>query len=481
MARLRPGKTPYRSISLLLALAFLLLAPAALGYVDTATPHTSTIFNTWGGKASCRLCHGGVLGKNQNDMHPTESTRIFENYRCIACHTDSTGGVVEAVAGSPHKAVGCTYCHDVLHWGHSSYDTSTRGLYGCMDGCHRIVSEDYTAPTGADVTFGLTYRGARTGDISYPTVWARFFNPTATGPSGKNVYPDAYMDPYTGDYDAIPSTKSYWVCLKCHFVNRAPTTTLSSTYFVDHPAICYSCHSNTTGYTSTYILEPHAVMEHSATSSWASCRNCHTNLAQAVDSSIHGHRGAGCRCHSMIHVSKYNGSASWVYLYPSPATKDYVSPECTMCHLDNGNTTDVTWWRTVFYYNSTNATTFNVPIYPFSAAGDTKYANVFYLMRSGDATPIAGPEMRWATCLNCHFIAGASGGALPARFEGRIPLPEEALRNIGDPHSIQPLSASEGGNPVSGKWGLAALVVALTAVAALIVLMGRVRGSADVR
>ncbi len=456
-------------------LIIVVLSIPVSGFIDTTNPHNEGDF-TPGGAKFCAVCHVGFPGPSS-----AEVDRVVDNYRCIACHYSLSLDykvLVNATMHSPHKTVGCTRCHDTFHATHTRwmpyYSTSTRGRFGCWRE-HVTATHDYNPPQGATIFFLDTYYLNSTAAKSFNLVWRTWFYDTyLSGTSEFNVYTYVFVDPYTGSEAAIPQTKAYEVCLKCHFVNKASSTTLTSTYFVDHPAICYSCHSNTTGYTSSYILEPHAVMEHAVTSSWESCRNCHTNLAQAVTNSIHGHAGVGCRCHSMVHVSKYNGSASWVYLYPSPATKDYVSPECTMCHFVHGATTDVTWWRTVFYYNSSNATTFNVPIYPFSAAGDTKYVNVLYLMRSGDATPITGPEMRWATCLNCHFIAGTSGGALPARFEGRIPLPEEALKNIQDPHSIQPLSTGNNG-PSSRGWGFAAVVVALAAMAALIVLMGRAR------
>ena len=459
-----------------LILLVVLIAIPTSSYIDTTNPHDPGDFDP-GSEDFCRICHMGFLDGS------AEVDRVTDNYRCIVCHyslNQDYQAVVNATLSSPHRTVGCTRCHDTLHVGHTfsmgSYDDSTRGLFGCDRG-HFTVTHDYNAPQNPTRYFLDTFYLNITASKSTNLVWSSVFyyaSELPTGVSSTRVYSDAYIAPYNKSFDAIPPDKSYWVCMKCHFTNKAEPTTLTDTYWVSHTDVCFRCHSNTTGYVSIYNLEPHAVMNHPSTTAWDSCKTCHTNLAQAVANSIHGHAGVGCRCHSMVHVSKYNGSASWVYLYPSPATKDYVSPECTMCHFVHGATTDVTWWRTVFYYNSSNATTFNVPIYPFSAAGDTKYVNVLYLMRSGDATPITGPEMRWATCLNCHFIAGTSGGALPARFEGRIPLPKEALKNIQDPHSIQPLSTGNNG-PSSRGWGFAAVVVALAAMAALIVLMGRAR------
>ncbi len=434
------------AIIIILSVSILLLASTERveSYIDTTNPHSEGDFDP-GGESFCAICHVGFPAADSS----AEVDRVVDNYRCIVCHyslSQDYRSLVNSTIHSPHRTTACTRCHDTFHATHwrwmSRYYTDVRGRYGCWR-AHAAVTHDYNPPQGATIYFLDTYYLNQTAPKSFNLVWRPwFYDSLLPGTQELNVYTYVFVDPYTGDVDAIPSTEPYLVCMKCHFVNKATRTNMYSTYFVDHPAVCYSCHSNTTGYTSTYILEPHAVMDHAVTSSWNSCRTCHANVAQSVDNSIHGHKGVGCRCHSMIHVSMYNGSASWVYMYPSPGTKNYFSPECTMCHFVHGGTTDVTWWRTVFFYNTNNASTYNVPIYPFSTPSGLKYANIFYLMRNGDATIISGPELKLATCFNCHFIAGSSGGAAAAEFSGYIPLPENIFRELEDPHAIGSLSES---------------------------------------
>ena len=466
----RPGDSISLFLKILILVVMMELARASMtilvnGYAG------GTLHNSF--YASCRACHQAMSG------YPSEATRIFENYRCIACHTDENFNEVYAVVSSAHGLFGCTYCHDVLHEGHNSYSTSTRGLYGCWrsmggggaGGCHMVVSQDYYAPSYVDVSFGIVYRGVETGIRSTP-LWKRVFSPTASN-VGRGIYTLAFMDPSTGSYDDIPRANSYWMCLKCHFIRKLPDKIgQTSSYWTTHDDKCYGCHSKRNVGEAPHSIPKTDIWLHAY--AWKACKNCHTGVAAAVENSVHH----GCRCHSVIHISRYNGSASWVFMYYSSASRDYVSPECLDCHIMS-RSMDVD--RYTYYYTEDNWTALNVVIYPLldTQTNSIKYFGIYYLLRTGDASIITGPESAYATCFNCHFIASGVGGASSLELNGLIPIPESSIKGVSDPHTIQ-LSTSGSINTNgrssatgSGKGFIIAFIVAASAL--LLIITGLIR------
>ena len=412
-----------------------LLASIATSDIDSGSEHYG-LMETSNEKMNCRLCHAGM----PLPTPLTEDKLTTEAYRCFVCHQDAIQDINHALANSTHKGIYCTQCHDVYHKGHRGYYTSTKGAYGCVSsGCHNIATMDYNPPSSTSVNFVTYYQANKTDYQPDFLIIEKAFNPTLPTRLGKGMYTDAYIDVSTNSYSDIPSTKRYWACMKCHFIKEEPApSTTQDTYWVTHTDTCYTCHSNSTGYTTNYAVDPHTVQEHSPTYSWESCKSCHSSIAQQVENSIHGHKGVGCRCHSVIHVSKYNATGSWITSYlPDPG--NFVSPECSACHATHGNIQgDVSAWRRIYFYNEVNGTLNGVVTHPIDEGGETRYMDIYYITRFGNATLITGSEFRLMTCFNCHFVSDEPllPSVKPVELGWKIPIQREDVYNISNPHNI---------------------------------------------
>ena len=416
--------------------------------LDTSEPHTSDMFESSSGLYSCRMCHIGYP-----DIQSTPSTRVFENYRCISCHLglNTTSSIVYAMADSPHRTTGCTSCHDTYHSGHRPYSTSTPGFYGCYrsrSSCHEVITQDLNPPSSTTDYFLVTYlvRGV-TSVISNIISSIRWFFSNGTGIS---VYTNSYIDPYTGNFNDIPRNKRYWVCLKCHFTVSGVRNTGAGSYWVSHPDKCYICHSNTSGYPSSlYTLDPHAVQINPENYTWSACGTCHNGVSQAVSSSLHAN--LGCRCHSTLHISRYNSTGSWLFFY-EPGQGLYATPRNII--FQN--------WRKVFFYNQSNSSVLGVPILPINVSGDLRYVTPFYAMRNGDASLITGQSLRILTCFNCHFVYDTGSPSSINNVGGLIPIPASALEGLNNPHNIMSSGQSGYGGQSTGSNILFMAVVLLT-------------------
>jgi hypothetical protein len=446
-----------RYILLAVLLISLLVSSYSLyvaGDVDTSTPHTDKIFYATDERTLCKTCHIGFPVPS-----PGEVSRFFENYRCISCHMglDSTVTLVDALSDSPHRATGCIFCHDTLHEGHSGYSTETPGYYGCSGGnCHQIVTQDITPPALADVFFVDTYVVKNdTAPISFYIDRIRWFYDTSITGKNKRIYPNAFMDPYTGSFSDIASNKRYWACLKCHFTVQGVRSTQTSTYWVSHPDKCTSCHSNISDYPSSiFLLEPHAV-KYGGNVPWNSCAVCHNGVNQSVSLSIHAN--VGCSCHSTLHISRYNSTGSWLYTYFSGPGLYYKPP-----------TINLSSWKNIFHYDSFNTTVYDVVVHPVDVAGDPRYMDIYYVLRDGSASLITGPDLRFMTCFNCHFINDPSVSTAPfSNIDNLIPLPSMVLDKIKDPHSISRFTSES----VSTTKGLSGLNISIILIPFVILIL----------
>jgi len=395
-----------------------------LGYVagdiDTSKPHNQNLFYLSDTTYVCKVCHMGYPSQMASEVNG-----LFEEYRCVSCHINiaSTTTLVEAHKESPHGAVGCTKCHDTVHFGHKKYETNTKGFYGCR-GKHQVVNDDINPPTNPTVNFLDTYVvNNYTGPYSFQINKIKWFYSQSYDRT-KTIYPYNFVDPYTGQPTDIPPSKRYWICLKCHFTKVGTQTTQTDQYWAVHQDECYSCHKYTGGYPSSiYNLAPHAIKTGIDTVFY-NCKTCHSGINSTLSVSIHNN--IGCSCHSTIHISKYNGTASWIYLFKSSPGL-YETPR----------TINLTQWLIYYHYDITNTTTYNVSIYPILVGTDKRYVDQYYILRDGDATPISNKGLRFLTCFNCHFI-NEPGTVTPltAENENLIPLPPNTLIDINDPHSI---------------------------------------------
>ena len=448
-------------ILIVLGLIYFIFPGYVFGDIVQTTSHTSGLFLSYSSRTFCRFCH---VGFPSSRAQPSEDTRILENYRCVACHMDisNTQSIVHAISDSPHRSIGCSFCHDTYHAGHNSYDdTADPGYYGCR--YHEIVTTDTTPPANPTVYFLNTYIvNNDTSSMSDMINVIRWFYNTNLASSVERIYPTTYIDPYTGSPADVPASKRYWVCLKCHFTVEAVRDTTTSNYWVSHPDECYSCHSNTTGYgATTYSLEPHAIDNNAENYTWQACGTCHNGVSQSVSSSIH--TNVGCRCHSTLHISRYNSTGSWLYLY-WPGSGLYATPTSL-------NFSD---WRNIFFYNGSNSTLLSVPIKPVNVAGDPRYALPFYAMRDGDASLITGQSFRILTCFNCHFVYDPATPTPIENTEGLIPIPASALENMESPHTIQALNQGIGpSSPRATNMLLLAVVLLVSLLILSMIILGR--------
>ncbi len=413
------------SVIALLLMLLVVTCFTRLAYSDLWGPdHSSSgVLTGWVGKGNCLACHGGACDSSNNDKAPVEVSRIFEGYRCIACHlsVSKTRSLVEDFLRSPHNILGCSECHDTHHQGHSKYLTNTPGLYGCLKpGCHGIVTQDYTPPPSASNVFVITHPGAYTGYIVFPGE-KTIFNPGDSTAATKTIYPASFVDPNTGLFGDIPSTNRYWVCLRCHFVNTGNPTTINATASRVHDDKCYFCHSSS-------FNDAHNITYDNDFFITTACTHCHNSVGQSVANSIHS--SIGCRCHSVEHISKYNGSAAWVFLF-APPPGDYVTPAIPADFLS--------WLKPLYYDATTNATALGVNVYPIykidptgTVTGPPSYLNMTYVLRNGDASLITGKVERLMTCFNCHFVADEPHQAsIVDLLRGYVVTPDL------DPHTIR--------------------------------------------
>ena len=419
--------------------------------------HDSAFFGgNWRGYSVCSICHGGLTYDAEgSSVTPVEVSDIFENYRCAACHMTVTRTLVEDTLDSAHNVVSCTYCHDTHHEGHTRwmgrYSTTYRGLYGCY-GCHKIVTQDYYPPSNPSVYFTVAHPGTDTAYISFSSKKV-VFNPSGYSAT-MGIYPATFIDPATGSFADIPSTNRYWMCLRCHFVQEGSLSTTTTQATSAHPDLCYYCHSLS-------FNDPHNITKDNDFFVTTACTSCHNAVGQAVASSIHS--SIGCRCHSVEHMSRYNGSAAWVFVF-APEPGDYVTPALPADFLS---------WLNPFYYNAaTNASALGVNVYPIdTGTGTPYYLNMTYVLRDGDASLITGKAERLMTCFNCHFVAdGQAQAALEELLRGYVSAP-----NL-DPHSIRPQSSTSTGDTVnnapSGRYqGTSAILLIAIGVTALVLLL----------
>lgn len=366
----------------------------------------------------CHICH---IGLPSAATYAEESMGVVENYRCLACHASlsRTNPHFRALASSPHSSLGCLFCHWAYHVGHQKYGSAPGRVYGCFGGrCHQIVTQDYTLPPGATVNFLNTYVVRVTSTSSFNiTRYLHFYTADPTR-AGRGTYAMIFGDPYNAlrsyPVHLYPSGKRFWTCLHCHFTRLGYNETgVRTTYWLKHPDRCYDCHSVVVGLTG------HSVAV--ASYAWDRCGSCHTGIADSIKGTVHAN--LGCRCHNVVHISRYNSSASWLKIYhPPPGI--YITPV----------TVDFATWARRFYYERPNGTALGVPVHSLLVDTDIRYITVAYVLRDANASRSA--EFKWLICYNCHIIV--SSGSVAVDSLGRIPIPAITL-DIGDPHLIKPL------------------------------------------
>ena len=355
----------------------------------------------------------------------SEVNGVFEEYRCESCHIniDSTKTLTEAHIKSPHNSLGCITCHDTVHFGHKKYETNTKGFYGCR-GKHQVTTEDINPPSNPSFNFLDTYLVINyTSPYSFYISKRKWFYPQSYD-HAKTIYPYNFIDPITGNPSDIPPNKRYWICLKCHFTSTGSIGNQTSQYWILHTDRCYDCHKYTKDYpTSTYLLDPHSI-EKGINTIFYNCESCHSGINDTLSTSIHS--DIGCSCHSIIHISKYNGSSSWISLFRT-GPGIYSIPK-------NKN---VSSWLKTYYYNIYNNTNFNVTIYPIYDGQSGRYVDIYYVLRYGDASLINDGKFKFLTCFNCHFINDPGFASIfKDEYNNLIPISNESLMTITDPHSI---------------------------------------------
>jgi len=403
---------------LLAVIAISLTSLTSLSDFIATNSHISASYTLADKGFSCRMCH---IGLPSATIYVEESMGILENYRCIVCHASlsSTIAHFRNVAAGPHSTLGCLYCHIVYHVGHQKYgvDTGTR-VYGCYGGaCHQIVTQDYSPPASPQANFINTYATRVTATSSFNiTRYLYFYSRDPLG-FARGTYVYGFTDPYRGVVSATyyPSGKRFWICTHCHFTRLGLNETgVTTTYFVIHPDKCYDCHSPSGG--------PHNVVL--ARNAWSICGSCHTGIAPSVENSVH--RAIGCRCHSTVHISRYNSSVSWAHIYYPPPG---VYPTPPIVNLDQ--------WARKLFYDRLNGSALYIPTYAITVDTDTRYLTFAYLLRDGNATRTI--ETKWLICYNCHFIVKPGASSIDSL--GRIPIAQLPSLSL-DPHSISKLGLS---------------------------------------
>ena len=404
-------------------------------------------------KLFCRFCHGGLL----DEKIYVEVEFPLAEYRCITCHYGVNSFMVGLVRNSPHRDTGCLGCHIVYHSGHEKYNTRDQGFYGCTG--HRIATHDLNPPPGASVYFVDTWISNDTNIWPSSYLHKRMFFSNSPLPQ-KRITAEAYMNPYTGSFSDIPSDKRYWICFECHFTVKTSASswpTLTTNYFGAHTDRCAACHSNYYG-NATY--EPHGIPKASAgdSSKWwyENCGRCHTGVYEGISRSVHS--SIGCRCHTQLHISRYNETGSWAFLYKPVVTGPVESP---------------TTLETVrlFYSEAVNSTDYGAPVHPVGYNAGYSYFSQFYAGLEGNATYITETS-KYLICLNCHFITKDPLSASMGPVNGKIPIyiPSGNL-NI-DPHTITGEEFQvETARPAGGTSLPAAFIMISLAIAAILFIL----------
>jgi len=407
----------YHIFIIIVVLAYmgsLLALPSQADFIATLS-HISNSYTLTDAGFVCRVCH---VSLPSSGVYAEESMGVIEDYRCVVCHASlsRTNPHFRALASSPHSSLGCLYCHWIYHVGHQSYSSDTGRVYGCFGGrCHQIVTQDYMLPPGAAVNFLNTYVVRLTITSSFNiTRYLHFYLADPTGVA-RGVYAMIFGDPYNAlrgyPVHLYPSTKRFWTCLHCHFTKLGYNETgVYTNYWLRHPERCYDCHS------IDISLTGHSIGV--ASLAWNLCGSCHSGIANSIRGTVHA--DLGCRCHTIVHISRYNSSASWLKIhYPPPGI--YITPE----------TIDFTIWAKRLFYTYPNGTALGIPIHALQVDTDIRYITTAYVLRDANATRVG--EFKWLICYNCHIIVTGGSGALDRT--GRIPIPA-VLLNIEDPHLI---------------------------------------------
>lgn len=414
------------------------------------------------GAYGCHICHGGLEYKT---MTRETGDFVFTEFRCIECHYQITGAAVEALRYTKHRDIGCT-CHSTLHvghtgWGGGYYYTSRTGYLGYAGcsydswrsgGCHNIVS---TRVNGAEEAQGILYPLSFEKfdiEVNQNTTKSTMldthydFSPNTVATRG--VYAIAFVDPFDIDnIEGVPTGREYLMCMYCHMNHYDPLSAPYSQqdYPLIHPDNCLDCHSD------PLISDtlPHAIRD--AKYSWQTCSgasgvnstlSCHgtttPDILNYVSNSVHA--SIGCRCHPVVHISRWNGTASWMFIYTPRGT--YAKPDVGTLLLSG---------RLTWFYDAGNSSAYYVPVNEVNntAAGYTSYLVMIYADRMGDASyMVNNTAIRYLMCLNCHFVVdnpSALGAYTEARELGLIPIPRNVFEDLKDPHNVTRLLLRSGG------------------------------------
>ena len=483
-------------ILLLITVMSVYLASSNVSY--TAIAYAPGASHDW---ASCDLCHGGLRYKAN-----TRETGdfVFTEFRCMECHYTVTMNETVSIRYTSHRNIGCT-CHSVLHTGHWRWrggyyyvaNSIAQGFIGCAGfggggGCHNIVSTYVRAPPGADPQQNF-YRSFERFDIEVDESKPKSltldthhygFSTSYVGGFSQRVYAVAFVDPFNIDnVDGVPATRTYVLCLYCHMNHydglSVPGQTQS--YPLIHEDTCYECHTDYGMVNQLGVPDEHAVKY--SEYAWQTCAggsgtmSCHSTVTPEilnyVDSSVHS--GIGCRCHPVVHISRWNGTGSWLFVYAPRGA--YAKPFLSQV-LESG--------RLTFFYDAGNSSIFYVPVNEVvdQATGNSSYVVMVYADRRGDASLMVNNTLlRYMMCFNCHFVVDDSSSLAAYKKEleqGLIPIPKSVFENISDPHKINSSLARgfEASNRKSyEKASLALLVIASTLALFLVVLKSARRDS----
>ena len=395
----------------IITLLMVLNIPLSNAYVDKDVSHKKSVFEVGNEKHSCRMCHQGVPQGGAS-----VSNIVFEGYRCLACHysINSTHDIAGVTASSAHRSLLCTNCHDMIHAGHAQYLVDPdNNVYGCAGGkCHQTLAARLEPPASQVTTkWVYAYHSVNTATRTWRINGAIWFLNIGYK---KQIYPNSFVDPFSGDITNPTSTTLYRSCLKCHFTNPGSEQSGTTTYRTTHNDNCYQCHSSNITQ-SPWNLGPHTVARPINGNIY--CSRCHSVIASRVSNSIH--YNLECRyCHSMLHISGFNQTVSWLTIY-YPKNGPLITP--TLPEVISG--------RSIFLYTIDNTSIYNIPVRPVSTGTGYTLATPIYTLR-WDASPIIQYDNNNITCLNCHFVGWQDPIKASYEFKWNLAL---AI----DPHSIQ--------------------------------------------
>ncbi len=442
-------------ILLVILIVTLLVPIIAKAYVDTTVSHIDVLRGS-GDYYVCRVCHQGFPNTGT-----VASNVIFESYRCMACHynLDTTHYLTYYTMNSTHRVLLCTSCHDVTHTGHTKQGgyyrvDPTTDRYGCYGGrCHQVVSDRLDPPYSQSfTTWTYTFYSNQTGSINWGLdrkLWVVSIN------NYYDVFTKVFIDPYTGDLNTPTQERLYESCLKCHFTSPDYTGATTNNYNINHIDVCYECHSwNLTNV--DYNMAPHSIEQTRDGNVY--CTRCHSGIGTSLSSSVHSSLNCSL-CHSTLHISGFNHTASWLIIY-YPEQGPILIPSLQQV-LDG---------RRVLYYTPDNASLYSIPVQPISRGTSYTLVTPIYTLR-GDASIIMSTSKN-ITCFNCHFV-GWTDPVVGAEELGW------KLEGISDPHRITESIIEE--TPVEQKDtanNLLAVIIAVVAVVATIALSSKVMTNA---